>query len=164
MFLSRLVPHPILTLLLTLVWMMLMNSISAGALAFGLFLGLVVPFLTQSYWPDRPRIHRPLKIVAYILLVLYDIVMANVTVARIVLFVPRAKLQPAWIVIPLELRSPEAITVLAGSITLTPGTLTAEVSSDAHAILVHCLHAPDPDAVRDEIKHRYERRLLEIFP
>ncbi|MDA3887903.1 MAG: Na+/H+ antiporter subunit E [Allgaiera sp.] len=164
MFLSRLVPHPILTLLLTLVWMMLMNSISAGAVAFGLFLGLVVPFLTQSYWPDRPRIHRPLKIVAYILLVLYDIVMANVTVARIVLFVPRAKLQPAWIVIPLELRSPEAITVLAGSITLTPGTLTAEVSSDAHAILVHCLHAPDPDAVRDEIKHRYERRLLEIFP
>jgi multicomponent K+:H+ antiporter subunit E len=164
MFLSRLVPHPILTLLLTLVWMMLMNSISAGAVAFGLFLGLVVPFLTQIYCPDRPRIHRPLKIVAYILLVLYDIVMANVTVARIVLFVPRAKLQPAWIVIPLELRSPEAITVLAGSITLTPGTLTAEVSSDAHAILVHCLHAPDPDAVRDEIKHRYERRLLEIFP
>lgn len=164
MFLSRLVPHPFLTLLLTFVWMMLMNSVSAGAAAFGLFLGLVVPFLTQSYWPDRPRIHRPLKIVEYILVVLYDIVTANITVARIVLFVPRARLQPAWVVIPLELRSPEAITVLAGSITLTPGTLTAEVSSDAHSILVHCLHAPDPDAVREEIKQRYERRLLEIFP
>ncbi|GHE03422.1 Na+/H+ antiporter subunit E [Allgaiera indica] len=164
MFLSRLVPHPFLTLLLTFVWMMLMNSVSAGAAAFGLFLGLVVPFLTQSYWPDRPRIHRPLKIVEYILVVLYDIVTANITVARIVLFVPRARLQPAWVVIPLELRSPEAITVLAGSITLTPGTLTAEVSSDAHSILVHCLHAPEPDAVRDEIKQRYERRLLEIFP
>ncbi|KDB01919.1 cation:proton antiporter [Defluviimonas sp. 20V17] len=161
---SRLVPHPFLTLLLTFVWMMLMNSVSAGAAAFGLFLGLVVPFLTQSYWPDRPRIHRPLKIVEYILVVLYDIVTANITVARIVLFVPRARLQPAWVVIPLELRSPEAITVLAGSITLTPGTLTAEVSSDAHSILVHCLHAPEPDAVRDEIKQRYERRLLEIFP
>lgn len=164
MFLFRIVPHPFLTILLTVVWMMLMNSISAGAAAFGLLLGLIVPLLTQRYWPDRPRIYKPLKIAEYVLVVLYDIVVANIAVAKIVLFMPRDKLQPAWITIPLELRSPEAITVLAGSITLTPGTLTADVSSNAHALLVHALHAPDPDSVRDEIKQRYERRLLEIFP
>jgi multicomponent K+:H+ antiporter subunit E len=67
------------------------------------------------------------------------------------------------VTVPLELRTPEAITTLAGTITMTPGTLTADVSAEGHALLVHCLDAPDPDAVRDEIKSRYERRLMEIF-
>lgn len=164
MLLSKLFPHPMLTLLMTVVWLMLMNSVAPGAIAFGLLLGLIVPILTQRYWPDRPRMRHPLKIAEYVAFLLWEIVVANISVAKIILFMPREKLQPAWITIPLELRSPEAITVLAGSITLTPGTLTAEVSSNAHALLVHCLHAPDPDAVRDDIKQRFERRLLEIFP
>lgn len=163
MILRRLFPHPLLSILLTVVWMLLMNAATPGTAIFGAILGILVPFMTRRYWPDRPRLRHPLKIVEYMLVVLYDICVANWTVAMIVLFKPRAELQPAWIAIPLELRSPEAITVLAGSITLTPGTLTAELSSNAHALLVHCLHAPDPDAVRDEIKSRYERRLLEIF-
>ena len=69
----------------------------------------------------------------------------------------------AWIVIPLELRQPEAITVLAGTITLTPGTVSADLSDEGHSLLVHVLHTDDPDAERDAIKNRYERRLLEIF-
>ncbi len=72
-------------------------------------------------------------------------------------------MSPAWVPIPLDLRSPEAITVLAGTITLTPGTVSAEFSADGRELLVHALDAPDPDAVRDEIKSRYERRLKEIF-
>jgi multicomponent K+:H+ antiporter subunit E len=161
--LRRLFPHPLLTALLTLVWLMLQNHVSAGALAFGLLLGIVIPLVTRAYWPNRPKLRNPLMIADYFRVVLWDIVVANFTVAKIVLFMPKDKLQPAWISVPLELRTPEAITVLAGSITLTPGTLTAELSSNGHALLVHCLHAPDPDAVRDEIKHRYERRLMEIF-
>jgi multicomponent K+:H+ antiporter subunit E len=102
-------------------------------------------------------------IVEYLAVVLYDIVIANVTVARIVLFMRNKDMRPAWITVPMELTSPEAITVLAGTITMTPGTLTAELAADGHSLLVHCLHAPDPDAVRDEIKDRYERRLKEIF-
>ncbi|MFC2970316.1 Na+/H+ antiporter subunit E [Acidimangrovimonas pyrenivorans] len=161
--LRRLFPHPLLTALLTVVWMMLQNHVSAGAAAFGLLLGIVIPLITRNYWPDRPKLRNPLMIADYIRVVLWDIVVANFTVAKIVLFMPKSRLQPAWIAIPLELRTPEAITVLAGSITLTPGTLTAELSSNGHALLVHCLHAPDPDSVREEIKDRYERRLMEIF-
>jgi len=67
------------------------------------------------------------------------------------------------VTIPLDLRSPEAITVLAGTITMTPGTVSADLSADGRALLVHCLDADHPDAVRDEIKTRYERRLKEIF-
>ncbi|MCB1345765.1 MAG: monovalent cation/H+ antiporter subunit E, partial [Rhodobacteraceae bacterium] len=91
------------------------------------------------------------------------IVKANIDVALIVLFKPRRDLRPAWVCVPLEIRAAEAITVLAGTITLTPGTVSCDLSEDGHAILVHCLHAPDPDAVRDDIKARYERRLKEIF-
>ena len=76
---------------------------------------------------------------------------------------PRARIQSAWIPIPLDLTTPEAISLLAGTITMTPGTLTADLSAARRALLVHALHAPDPDAVRDDIKTRYEARLKRIF-
>jgi multicomponent K+:H+ antiporter subunit E len=94
---------------------------------------------------------------------MWDIVVANVQVAWIVLTKPNSKLRPAWVVIPLDLVQPEAITILAGTITLTPGTVSADLSDGGHSLLVHALHTDDPDAVRDEIKDRYERRLKEIF-
>ncbi|MDF1716337.1 MAG: Na+/H+ antiporter subunit E [Antarcticimicrobium sp.] len=161
--LSRIFPHPYLTGLLTLVWLLLVNSFSLNSLLFGFLLGIVIPFLTRPYWPDRPELRHPLKIAGYILIAIWDIIVANVTVARIVLFKRNADRHPAWICIPMELRSPEAITVLAGTITLTPGTVSADLSAEGHFLLVHCLDAPDPEAVRDEIKDRYERRLMEIF-
>ncbi len=161
--LRRLFPHPYLTVVLTAVWVMLMNEVSLGYIVFGFLLGTIVPLLTAAYWPDRPTIRRPVRFGLYILLVLWDIVMANITVARIILFLPRSQLRPAWITVPTVLRTPEAITMLAGTITMTPGTVTSDIATDGRSLLVHCLHAPDPDAVRDGIKNRYERRLKEIF-
>lgn len=160
--LKRLWPHPYLTVLLTLVWMALINEISLSGLVFGALLGTIIPLATAPYWPDRPRIN-PFHAAIYFFVVLWDIAVANVVVARIVVFMPNSQLRPAWISIPLELHSPEAITVLAGTITMTPGTVSADLADDGSAILVHCLHAPDPDAVVAEIKRRYERRLKEIF-
>lgn len=159
----RLFPHPLLTLMLILVWVMLVNTLTLNAVVFGLIVGIVIPLLTRAYWPDRPTLRNPVGIVIYLLVVLWDIVMANITVARIILFRRNEDMQPNWVTIPLDLRSPEAITVLAGTITMTPGTVTADVAEDGRSLLVHCLDAPDPAAVRDEIKHRYERRLKEIF-
>ena len=128
-----------------------------------LVLGLVVPVATGPFWPDRPRVGRPLKIVEYTLVVLYDIVVANLQVARLILMVPSDRLRSRYVTIPLELTSPEAITVLAGTITMTPGTLSAELAADGRALLVHGLDVPDPEALVAEIKSRYEARLLEIF-
>jgi multicomponent K+:H+ antiporter subunit E len=88
---------------------------------------------------------------------------ANVQVAMVILFKANANTRPAWVTIPLDLKTPEAITVLAGTITMTPGTVSSDLSADGRSLLVHCLDAPDPEAVRDEIKARYERRLMEIF-
>lgn len=162
--LRRLVPHPLLSLTLTVVWLALVNKVTLGNIVLGGILGLVIPFLTAPYWPGKPRIRHPLKIAEYILVVLWDIVVANVQIALIILFKPNRALKSAWITVPLELQSPEAITVLAGTITMTPGTVSAMLSSCGTSILVHALHTDDPDAVRDDIKARYEKRLLEIFP
>ena len=90
-------------------------------------------------------------------------IIANIQVARIILFMPADQIKSAWITVPVDLPCPEAIALLAGTITLTPGTLTAEFSADNRALLIHALHAPDPDATRDEIKSRYETRLQRIF-
>lgn len=160
---NRIFPHPYLTLLLTITWLMLVNKIALGSAIFGLFLGIVIPKMTAPYWPDRARLRNVPGIIAYVFLVLWDIVLANIQVARIILFTPNRDLRPAWITVPLELRSPEAITVLAGTITMTPGTVSSDIAEDGRSILVHCLHAPDPESIIDEIKTRYETRLKEIF-
>ena len=101
--------------------------------------------------------------ISYTMLVMWDILVANIQVAWIVLTVSNAKLKPAWITVPLDLRKPEAITLLAGTITLTPGTVSADVSESGHYLLVHVLHTDDPQAEVDAIKSRYEARLKEIF-
>jgi len=159
----KLFPHPWLTVLLTVVWVMLNNTISLGVFVFGLILGILIPIFTAPYWPNRPTLKNFPMIVEYIVVVLWDIVVANVVVAWTILFKRNRDIHPNWVTIPLEIRTPEAITALAGTITMTPGTLSADTAADGRSLLVHCLDSTDTDAVRDQIKRRYERRLKEIF-
>ena len=159
----RLYPHPILSVALILLWFLLVNHLALGSLLMALILATLIPLLSARWWPDRPVIRRPLALVSYGILVLWDVLVANFQVARIILFLPADRIRSAWICVPLDLTSPEAISLLAGTITMTPGTLTADVAADGRALLVHALQAPDPDAIRDEIKTRYEARLKRIF-
>ena len=160
----RFLPRPRLALFVALIWLALVNEVTMGSLVMGLVLGLVLPALTGPFWPDAPRLGRPRVILEYFAVVAWDIVLANLQVARLILIVPPDRLRSAFVTIPLDLTSPEAITVLAGTITMTPGTLSAELSADGRSLLVHGLDVPDPDALVAEIKSRYEGRLLEIFP
>lgn len=159
----RVLPHPLLSVVLTAVWLALVNKVTPGNLLLGAALGLIVPIMTAPYWPGRARVHRPLRVIEYIFIVMWDIVVANVQVALIIIFKRDADIRSRWICVPLDLTSAEAITVLAGTITMTPGTVSSMLSADGGSILVHCLHTDDPDAVRDTIKNRYEWRLKEIF-
>jgi multicomponent K+:H+ antiporter subunit E len=160
---ARIFPHPVLTAGLIVIWLLLVNQIKVGSLVMAVILATVIPLLTQAYWPDRPRIRSLPALLGYAALVVWDIILANIIVARIILFKPNDRIETRWITVPLDLRTPEAITMLAATITLTPGTVTADMSSCGRALLIHALHAPDPDAVRDEIKSRYEARLKRIF-
>lgn len=160
---SRLIPHPLLSITLTLVWIGLVNKVTPGNVLLGVIFGVIVPMITAPYWPDRPTLRRPMVAVRYILVALWDIVVANVQVALMIAFKPNADFKSRWITVPLELTSPEAITVLAGTITMTPGTLSAMLSADARSILVHCLHTEDPEGEVANIKQRYEQPLKEVF-
>jgi multicomponent K+:H+ antiporter subunit E len=160
---KKLLPHPFLAVVLALVWILLVNEFSWGTLVFGLLLGAAIAKLTSAYWPERPRVRNPLGILEYIGIVFYDIIISNIQVAYIVLFRRGDSLRSQFITVPLKLRSPEAIATLAGTITLTPGTLSADLSADGRSLLVHCLETPDAEATVTSIKSRYENRLMRIF-
>lgn len=159
----RILPHPGLTAMLLLIWLLMLNSLSMGGLVLGSIFAILVPIYTAAFWPDRPAMRWRLPLLLFLLLVVRDIIVANFHVARLILFRRNRDLRSAWLAIPLDLHSAEAITLLAGTISLTPGTVSADISSDGRHLLVHALDVADPTAEIAYIKARYERRLMEIF-
>jgi multicomponent K+:H+ antiporter subunit E len=160
---NKLFPHPYLSGLLALIWVLMARSFSLGDWIMAAILATLIPIVIAAFWSNRPRIKSVFRLIRYLMLVIWDILVANFQVARIVVFMPKDQIKSAWISLPIDLKSPEAISLLAGTITLTPGTLTADFAADGKSLLIHSLHAPNPDAVRNEIKTRYEARLREIF-
>lgn len=158
----RLLPHPLLTPILALIWMLLANEFSAGHAVLGLLLGWAIPIFTLRFWPEQTRIRRPLTLLRFIAVVLYDILIANLAVAKLIVSRPR-RLQPAFVEVPLAVRSDLAISLLANTISLTPGTVSAELAPERDRLLVHALHATDTEALVATIKTRYEAPLKEIF-
>lgn len=158
----KMLPRPGLTLGLILMWLLLNNSLAVGTIVLGVLIGLLVPpFLGPRPFP-RLRLKRPFALVAYALLVLYDIIQANFAVARQVLG-RNSALKPQFLVVPLAVTHPVAISLFASTITLTPGTVSCEVAEDRSHLLVHALHTDDPEAEVSAMKHRYEARIQRIF-
>jgi multicomponent K+:H+ antiporter subunit E len=161
--LARLVPHPLLTVFLTFVFVFLMNEVTPGVVVLGAILGLAIPLLTAPFWAGRPRLKAPFTVAGFMLVVLWDIMVSNIEVAKLILFRRGESLRTRYVSVPLDLETPEAIAMLAGTITMTPGTVSADLSADGKALLVHCLDTGDPEATVAAIKARYERRLKRIF-
>ena len=162
-FLQRWLPHPLLTLAVVVMWMALLNDFSSGGLVVGLVLGIVIPILTSHFWPDRPAIRHYRKAIAFVGLLLWDVIVANIQVAWLIVFRPASALRVRWVAVPIEMKTPEAITLLSATITMTPGTVTSDISADGRSLLVHCLDAPDVVAAVEQMKDRYERRIKEFL-
>ena len=158
----RLLPHPIVTPVLAIIWLLLVNSVAPGQIVLGLLLGWAIPFFTLRFWPEKVRIRKPFTLLRFISVVLMDIVLANFTVARLILGRPE-RLRPAFVVVPLDLTSDLAISLLANTICLTPGTLSALLAPDRKSLLIHTLDVSDIDALIATIKQRYEAPLKEVF-
>jgi multicomponent K+:H+ antiporter subunit E len=158
----RWLPHPLLSLLLIILWLLLFNTLSLAHVLFGLLLGILVPLFTKRFWPGSPRMRRPLRMARYALVVLWDILVANVHVAWLILG-PVKRLRPAFVQYPLDLREDFSITLLASTVSLTPGTVSADVSADRGTLLIHALDVADEAALIAQIKQRYEAPLKEIF-
>jgi multicomponent K+:H+ antiporter subunit E len=159
---KRVLPHPLLSLVLWGLWLLLTNSLEPGQMLLGLLLATVIPYWLRFALADHLPIHKPLSLLAYALLVLRDIVVANFVVAKQVLG-PNRVLQPHFLEIPLTVTHPTAISLFASTITLTPGTVSCELSQDGRSLRVHALHTPDPAAEIAGMKNRYEQRLIKIF-
>lgn len=160
---NRWLPQPLFSLFLWLVWLLLANSLQPGHIVLGGVLALALPLFTSRFWPDRPCMRRPLAFATYLAVFLWDIIVANLAVARLILG-PVRRLRPAFISLPLDLRNDFAITVLAHSISLTPGTVSSKISEDRRTLLVHVLDLEDEALLVGRIKKRYEAPLKEIFP
>jgi multicomponent K+:H+ antiporter subunit E len=158
---SRLLPHPIVSTGLLLAWVLL-NGASAGHVLLGAAIALAVPPLLGPLRTVRGPVRRPLLMLRFGLLVLWDIVVANVQVAVLILG-PESRIRPGYVWIPLDIESSFGIATLAAVITMTPGTLSADVSADRSLLLVHCFHLEDAAATVATIKQRYEQPLREIY-
>ena len=158
---SRL-PFPLLWLSLVAMWLVLNGTIAFGHAILGMVvtLGAVLGLRTLQVPARRPR--KPITALSLASVVLYDILHSNVAVAAIVLS-GRRHGRAGFVEIPLELRHPTGLAVLACIITATPGTSWAGYDSRASVLTMHILDLVDDEASIRAIKERYERRLMEIF-
>ncbi|OYW35589.1 MAG: Na+/H+ antiporter subunit E [Hydrogenophilales bacterium 12-61-10] len=158
----RLLPHPLLSLVLAGLWLLLVNQLSAGHLVLGALLGWLIPLATSRFWPEQTRIRHPLILLRYLGILVIDIVRGSFHVAHLILRNP-GHLRPAFVPVPLALKTDLAISLLANTISLTPGTVSARLSADRRTLIVHTLDTGDADALVAEIKQRYEAPLRQIF-
>lgn len=158
---KRWLHFPLLSLCLWLIWMAL-TSFSWGQALLGLVLAVLLPLATRSFWTEVPRVRSLRKLLVFTARVLWDIVVANVEVAILILG-PARRLRPGFIELPIELNDEFAIAVLMSTISLTPGTVSVAISEDRRTVLVHAMDVDDPATRVADIKARYERALKEIF-
>ncbi|MCC7113607.1 MAG: Na+/H+ antiporter subunit E [Burkholderiales bacterium] len=159
---NRWIPQPLVSVAVFATWLLLNGSFAPGQLLLGLALAVAIPLATRRVSAPEPlRIRRPAAIVRLAGVVLHDIVVSNLDVARRVLG-PESAIRPGFVRVPLDLVDTHAIAALAGIVTMTPGTLSAEVSPDRSHLIVHALHIDDPETIIATIKSRYETPLKEI--
>jgi multicomponent K+:H+ antiporter subunit E len=155
-------PYPVLSLLLFVVWLLLVAEVSAAHVLLALFLAWGIPMLCRPFLKDLPPVRHAVAALRLVALVTYDIVVANIVVARLILG-PTARLKPVFVQVPLTLTQPMSISLLASIITMTPGTVSSDLSQDNKVLIVHSLDCSDPEALVADIQQRYEKPLLEIF-
>lgn len=159
---ERLVPQPVLTFVITVLWATLASDLSGGTILLGLTIGLMIPFFTSAFWPGRPQTFRMGAALRLMVVVFYDIVVANLAVARIVLGNVDG-IKSRFVDVPLDTDDAYVATILGCIITLTPGTLSIDVDMDRRVVHIHGLDVPDQSVLIEEIKARYEAPLKEIF-
>ena len=152
----------LLNILLALGWMALNGDFSFGNFIIGFTLGFLFLWLGGSTVKRTVYTTRVLRIINFTLFFLWELTKANIRVASAVIL-PQRYLRPAVVAIPLDIQSSVEITLLAHLITLTPGTLSLDVSTDNRTLYVHAMHVHDVEDFRQGIKNGFEKRVREVF-
>jgi multicomponent K+:H+ antiporter subunit E len=154
---------PVLVFGLLVLWLLLNRSWSLGHVALGLVLALGVAWATSGLRPLQPKLRRTYLAVVLLAVVLRDIVRSNFNVARVVLGRRGRDVRPGFVKIPLELKDPHGLAVLATIVTSTPGTVWVGHDAETSVLTLHVLDLVDENAWVAFIKEPYERLLREIF-
>ncbi len=159
----RWLPSPPLSLALFIVWLLLNQALDTGTLLMAAFLAVLVPLLTRSLRPAKVRMRKPGVALRLVVRVMGDLLHSALTVARLLLTRRTAHIEARFVEIPLQLRDPNALAMLAMICCLTPGTAWGELSFDRSRLLLHVFDMEDKAAFITLIKTRYEAPLMEIF-
>ncbi len=160
---SRIFPYPLLTLALTLMWLLLQQSIGLGHVLLGFVVAWLASQAMARLQPHKPSIRRPGLVLRLFFLVTLDIIRSNIAVCRIILAGERRETTSGFIKMSLELKDPAGLAVLSCIITATPGSAWLEYSPAESSVLIHVLDLIDEEEWVDTVKQRYETLLLEIF-
>lgn len=152
----------LINILLALAWGAVTGNFSELNLAFGFVLGLGALYLIREQVGTAAYFKRVQQGLQLAFMFVHELILSAWRVAMIVLR-PKIELQPGIIAFPLTVDRDFEITMLANLITLTPGTLSVDVSEDRKTLYVHCIDVPDPQATIDDIKNGFERKILEAF-
>lgn len=155
--------HPLLIISLVVMWLLLSRSISAGNIILGTGVALFAARVFSQLEVPKARIRFSKTIFTLAGIVLVDIIRSNIMVARIILGGKHTESISGFLYIPLELRNPYGLAVLALIVTATPGTIWVQYDSARRTLLLHVLDLVDEDEWTNLIKNRYERLLKEIF-
>ncbi len=149
---------------LPLVWMALTGAFTFANFAVGFVISTLALWLISSPADVTFIVYltRFLRFIGFFFFFVWELLVANLRVAVEVL-TPGFQMRPAIIAIPLDAESDLEITVLANLITLTPGTLSLDVSPDRKTLYIHAMHVDDVEQFRQDIKQRMERRVMEVF-
>ena len=160
---KRWLPSPPLSLALFLVWLLLNQTLDVATFLMAAILAVVVPLITRSLRPATVRMRRPGAAFRLWLRVVLDLLQSALAVTRLLMTRRTARIHSGFVEVPLELRDPNALAVLAMICCLTPGTAWGELSFDRSTLLLHVFELDDKDAFITWIKTRYEAPLMEIF-
>ncbi len=151
-----------LNLVLALLWAMASGEVTLLTIGAGFLVGMLVLHLVGPVLGDTRYAVRFLRVLGLVLFFLAELVMSSVRVAYDVIK-PRFTMTPAIIQVPLDVRGDVQVTLLANLISLTPGTLSIDVSDDRTNLYVHAMYGDDPEAVARRVKRSFERRIQEVF-
>lgn len=160
---KRLLPAPLLSLGLFLMWLLLRPSFTPGSLALGALLALVMPLLMAPLRPPAGPMRRPLVVLRLVAIVAVDVVNSALDVARGVVRARRRPPHGSFVVVPLDLRDVHGLAALAMITTVVPGTIWCELAPDRSALRLHVFDLVGEAEFVAYFKQRYERPLKEIF-
>lgn len=152
----------LLNILLAIAWAALNGELTREGLFGGFILGYFMLWASRRALNCTNYVSKVPQVVGFFLFFAWELVQANLRVAYEVL-TPGHKMRPAIVAIPLDIQSDFEILLLANLITLTPGTLSLDVSTDRRVLYVHSMYVNNVDEFRRSIKQGFERRIQELF-